>query len=433
MEHNRSWSIDDRRLNFQFGCEIGWEVRNGRKGRMLKNPSYTGIGPRFWSSLDMLGGRARASGGPGAHRTAARASPARSGTPATARRRPASPASGWGCADDVADLDSVVSAVLDEVRRRAGAEAAATVRAESTALALTRFAGSAVHQNVADQATTVHLQLTVDGGRTASASTTRGREDSLADLVAATLAAARLLPRDPAWPGLGTPAALLTAGNPDGATAEASPSDRAAAVAAFVDAAGGLGDRRVRADLLDHRRPGRHRRAAPAWRGDVGGLRRHRPVVRGRRRGPGGVPPVRRPRRRGPRRPGGGQGACRGGRRPGRPGRLPGRAGAGGGQRRRRRARVGPVQRQGRGRRHQRAAAGRAAVRPCRLPRRRRGRTGRDRAALRHRGHPRPPDRARARRRPRGADHRPAGGCGAGRRVDRARLGQLGHLGPGRR
>ncbi|MCU1620092.1 MAG: Peptidase modulator of gyrase [Modestobacter sp.] len=58
MEHNRSWSIDDRRLNFQFGCEIGWEIRHGRRGRMLKNPSYTGIGPRFWSSLDMLAGQA---------------------------------------------------------------------------------------------------------------------------------------------------------------------------------------------------------------------------------------------------------------------------------------------------------------------------------------------------------------------------------------
>jgi TldD protein len=58
MEHNRSWSIDDRRLNFQFGCEIGWEIRNGRRGRLLRNPSYTGIGPRFWSSLDMLGGAA---------------------------------------------------------------------------------------------------------------------------------------------------------------------------------------------------------------------------------------------------------------------------------------------------------------------------------------------------------------------------------------
>jgi TldD protein len=56
MDTNRSWSIDDRRLNFQFGCEIGWEVRDGRKGRMLRNPTYTGISPRFWGSLDMVGG-----------------------------------------------------------------------------------------------------------------------------------------------------------------------------------------------------------------------------------------------------------------------------------------------------------------------------------------------------------------------------------------
>jgi len=54
MDSNRSWSIDDRRLNFQFGCEIGWEIKNGRRGRMLRNPTYTGIGPTFWRSMDML-------------------------------------------------------------------------------------------------------------------------------------------------------------------------------------------------------------------------------------------------------------------------------------------------------------------------------------------------------------------------------------------
>jgi TldD protein len=54
METNRSWSIDDKRLNFQFGCEIGWEIKNGRRGRMLRNPTYTGIGPLFWRSMDML-------------------------------------------------------------------------------------------------------------------------------------------------------------------------------------------------------------------------------------------------------------------------------------------------------------------------------------------------------------------------------------------
>ena len=48
MDTNRSWSIDDKRLNFQFGCEIGWEIKGGQRGRLLKNPTYTGISPRFW-------------------------------------------------------------------------------------------------------------------------------------------------------------------------------------------------------------------------------------------------------------------------------------------------------------------------------------------------------------------------------------------------
>jgi TldD protein len=56
MATNRSWSIDDKRLNFQFGCEVAWEIRNGKLGRMLKNPTYTGITPQFWGAMDMLGG-----------------------------------------------------------------------------------------------------------------------------------------------------------------------------------------------------------------------------------------------------------------------------------------------------------------------------------------------------------------------------------------
>jgi TldD protein len=50
METNRSWSIDDKRYNFQFGCEIAWEIRNGRRVRMLKNPSYSGISTDFWNA-----------------------------------------------------------------------------------------------------------------------------------------------------------------------------------------------------------------------------------------------------------------------------------------------------------------------------------------------------------------------------------------------
>src|SRR5713101_6411927 len=54
METNRSWSIDDKRYNFQFGCEIGWEIRDGKRVRMLKNPSYSGISTEFWNSLDAI-------------------------------------------------------------------------------------------------------------------------------------------------------------------------------------------------------------------------------------------------------------------------------------------------------------------------------------------------------------------------------------------
>src|SRR5438552_6343602 len=57
LDTNRSWSIDDKRLNFQFGCEIGWEIKNGKRGRMLRNPTYTAISPRFWGSMDMIGNR----------------------------------------------------------------------------------------------------------------------------------------------------------------------------------------------------------------------------------------------------------------------------------------------------------------------------------------------------------------------------------------
>ncbi|HXA04302.1 MAG TPA: TldD/PmbA family protein [Bryobacteraceae bacterium] len=58
METNKSWSIDDKRYNFQFGCEIGWEIRNGKRGRMLKNPSYSGISTEFWNSCAAISGPA---------------------------------------------------------------------------------------------------------------------------------------------------------------------------------------------------------------------------------------------------------------------------------------------------------------------------------------------------------------------------------------
>jgi len=54
MDTNRSWSIDDRRYHFQFSTEIGWEIKGGKKARMIKNPSYSGITTEFWNSCDAI-------------------------------------------------------------------------------------------------------------------------------------------------------------------------------------------------------------------------------------------------------------------------------------------------------------------------------------------------------------------------------------------
>jgi TldD protein len=56
LETNKSWSIDDKRLNFQFGTQIGWEIKGGKLGRMLRDATYTGVTPVFWGGLDAVGG-----------------------------------------------------------------------------------------------------------------------------------------------------------------------------------------------------------------------------------------------------------------------------------------------------------------------------------------------------------------------------------------
>jgi TldD protein len=54
IDTNRSWSIDDMRLNFQFGTEVGYEIRNGKRGRLLKNCTYAGMTPEFWNGCDAI-------------------------------------------------------------------------------------------------------------------------------------------------------------------------------------------------------------------------------------------------------------------------------------------------------------------------------------------------------------------------------------------
>jgi TldD protein len=54
METNKSWSIDQRRLHFQFGAEIAWLIEDGSRTRMLRDPIYAGVTPQFWASLDAV-------------------------------------------------------------------------------------------------------------------------------------------------------------------------------------------------------------------------------------------------------------------------------------------------------------------------------------------------------------------------------------------
>ncbi len=56
LQTNKSWSIDDKRLNFQFGTQVAWEIKQGKLGRMLRDATYTGQTPVFWGSLDAVAG-----------------------------------------------------------------------------------------------------------------------------------------------------------------------------------------------------------------------------------------------------------------------------------------------------------------------------------------------------------------------------------------
>jgi TldD protein len=54
VDSNKSWSIDDKRLNFQFGTEIAWRIKDGKVQGIVKNAVYTGITPEFWGSCDAV-------------------------------------------------------------------------------------------------------------------------------------------------------------------------------------------------------------------------------------------------------------------------------------------------------------------------------------------------------------------------------------------
>ena len=131
--------------------------------------------------------------------------------------------------------------VLAIVRDRAGTTAAeAEVNVVGGDRSLTRFATSFIHQNVSEEVSHVLLRVALDGRVASSSLDGPTDEETLGRLVDNVIAAARVAPADPSWPGLTRPAAVADPGHWDDATAAAVADDRAGRVRAFVDAAEGL-------------------------------------------------------------------------------------------------------------------------------------------------------------------------------------------------
>jgi predicted Zn-dependent protease len=127
-------------------------------------------------------------------------------------------------------------ATCDRVLELVGDRADALVTCGQGTNALTRFANSRIHQNMASDDDQVRLRVVVDDGRIAQATTTRTDADGLRRLVEGTVAAARLCPPDPDYPGLAEPGRVAEVDHFDAATAAASPDARAEVVADFVGA-----------------------------------------------------------------------------------------------------------------------------------------------------------------------------------------------------
>jgi predicted Zn-dependent protease len=141
----------------------------------------------------------------------------------------------WDPSDD--DRAGVGFDTCDRVLSLLDGQAQALVTCSQGRAALTRFANSHIHQNMAGDEAHVRLRVVVDGGRTAQASTTRLDDDGLRRLVDGTVAAARLRPPDPDDPGLAPPGPVAVVDHHDEATEAADPAARAAVVADFVGTA----------------------------------------------------------------------------------------------------------------------------------------------------------------------------------------------------
>jgi predicted Zn-dependent protease len=137
-------------------------------------------------------------------------------------------------------LQARAETVCDRLISIVGTRAEAVATCSLGPSALTRFANSRIHQNVADERSRAQVLVVLDGGRVARAATTKLDDDGLRRAVEQALAAATLRAPDPEWPGLAPPEPAPVVDHWDDASADASPDDRAGLVRQFVDAGEGL-------------------------------------------------------------------------------------------------------------------------------------------------------------------------------------------------
>ncbi len=209
MQTNRSWSIDDKRYNFQFGCEIGWEIKSGKRVRMVKNPSYSGITTEFWNSLDAICSRDEWTlwGTPNCGKgqpqqvmgTGHGAAPSRfRGIKVGARSRASSPQR--TLRHRVLLSNSMLTReqagdIFDRIKKLSSADEV-EVLFSGGRFALTRFANNTIHQNVAEENYIVSVR-TVFGGRTARAFTNKFDDESLRQVVRSSESLAKVQHPDP--------------------------------------------------------------------------------------------------------------------------------------------------------------------------------------------------------------------------------------------
>ena len=207
LETNKSWSIDDKRLNFQFGTQVAWEIVDGKLGRMFRDATYTGITPQFWGSMDAVAGRDEwrlhgltncGKGQPGqvahvSHGTCAGPLPRRPGRSSRVRTRSSSRAARSS------------TRPRPPTRRRSSSTRSARASRASPA--------STQHQPTLVDDTVVTLRAVRDG-RVGVAVTNRTSDDGLRELAARAADAAERVRADPDFPGLaaaGRAAATSTA------------------------------------------------------------------------------------------------------------------------------------------------------------------------------------------------------------------------------